>query len=160
MLLVGIPTNYYKRVADWSRYPELCFIDWAADKIYFGIGILLYYFGSLELAAYSWALPTFLSMNCVQLVNSAAHLIGDFKYRDPRQPACRARNIWWLTPLMLGANWHNNHHAFPHCARAGMEWYEIDPMYYTIKFWELLGLVYDVREPDREKLEALRVKSE
>jgi len=41
-----------------------------------------------------------------------------------------------------------------------MEWYEIDPMYYVIKTWEAMGLVYDLREPDMDKLKALRVKKE
>lgn len=50
-------------------------------------------------------------------------------------------NVWWLALITLGDNWHNNHHAYPGCARAGMRWFEFDISWLTIKFLKSLGLV-------------------
>lgn len=55
-------------------------------------------------------------------------------------------NIWWLAPVVLGDNWHNNHHAFPGCARAGFRWFEIDLSWLTIKTLAMLRLATRVNE--------------
>jgi stearoyl-CoA desaturase (delta-9 desaturase) len=49
-------------------------------------------------------------------------------------------NIWWLSLLMLGDNWHNNHHAFPGSARAGFRWFELDISWLMIRLLEKLKL--------------------
>jgi len=91
-------------------------------------------------------------------VNSAAHMVGELKYSSPAAPKCDARNVWWLTPIMLGANWHNNHHAQSNTARAGFEWYEIDPIYYVICLWGFFGLVWNIRQPSPKLLAKFRIK--
>jgi fatty-acid desaturase len=55
-------------------------------------------------------------------------------------------NIWWLSPITLGDNWHNNHHAFPGSARSGFRWFEIDPSWLTIKLLAVLRLVSHVNK--------------
>lgn len=55
-------------------------------------------------------------------------------------------NIWWLTFITMGDNWHNNHHAFPGSARAGFRWYEVDISWLTIKLLKSIGLVYSMNE--------------
>ena len=55
-------------------------------------------------------------------------------------------NVWWLTPVTLGENWHNNHHAYPGCARAGMKWWELDPSFWLIKGLSLVGLTSNLNE--------------
>lgn len=49
-------------------------------------------------------------------------------------------NIWWLTFVTLGDNWHNNHHAYPGCARSGYRWYELDVSWLVIRMLEMVGL--------------------
>lgn len=74
-------------------------------------------------------------------VNSAAHLIGSHPYetRD-----C-STNLGWLALPTMGGSWHNNHHAFPASARAGLAWWQLDPGYWLIRSFARLGLANDVR---------------
>ncbi|MBS2003786.1 MAG: acyl-CoA desaturase [Cyanobacteria bacterium SZAS LIN-5] len=53
-------------------------------------------------------------------------------------------NVWWLLIPTMGDNWHNNHHAFPGCARSGFRWFEIDFSYMVIKMLESLRLASNV----------------
>jgi stearoyl-CoA desaturase (delta-9 desaturase) len=55
-------------------------------------------------------------------------------------------NVWWLTLITLGDNWHNNHHAYPGCARAGFRWFEFDISWLTIKMLGFLGLATQMNE--------------
>jgi len=153
LVTVGMPYPDFRLVADWAKYPELVFLDKVAAALYFGIGAVL---GGLvysqklsfEFMAYAYFFPTVVSFNGVMFINSAAHLVGEHKYHDPFAPDCDSRNVWWLTPIMLGSNWHANHHSQPQCAREGFEWWELDPLYWVLCVWEKLGLVYDLKQPD------------
>lgn len=49
--------------------------------------------------------------------------------------------------LAHGEGWHNNHHAFQHSARHGLEWWQIDVTWYVIRFLELVGLATEVKLP-------------
>lgn len=49
--------------------------------------------------------------------------------------------------LALGEGWHNNHHAFEHSARQGLEWWQFDLTWYVIKFLQAIGLATDVKVP-------------
>jgi stearoyl-CoA desaturase (delta-9 desaturase) len=84
--------------------------------------------------------------------NSICHVIGSRPYRSRD----RSANVWPLAPLSLGENWHNLHHAEPTSARHGVEPWQLDTSAYLIKLMETLGLVRDVRWPDRERLTAKR----
>jgi fatty-acid desaturase len=79
-------------------------------------------------------------------------MVGDRKYNVPQSPKCEARNVWWLTFVLLGDNWHNNHHAYATSARAGFEWYEIDCNYYFIYLCYCVGLVKSIRQPNKKVL--------
>ena len=59
----------------------------------------------------------------------------------------RSTNHWLVAILSFGEGWHNNHHAFPGSARAGLAWYEIDPAYAVICILEATGVIWNVRRP-------------
>ncbi|PRQ52679.1 putative acyl-CoA desaturase [Rosa chinensis] len=69
-----------------------------------------------------------------------------------------SRNNWFLGLLAHGEGWHNNHHAFQHSARHGLEWWQIDVTWYVIRFLELVALVTEVKLPTetQKKQRALR----
>jgi len=48
------------------------------------------------------------------------------------------RNLWWAAILTYGEGWHNNHHAYPKVAKAGLNWWEIDMTWWAIKVFRLL----------------------
>ena len=57
--------------------------------------------------------------------------------------------------LAYGEGWHNNHHAFPWSARAGLGVWEVDPSYWSIRLFKKLGLVTNIWVPSRERMRAL-----
>ncbi len=87
-------------------------------------------------------------------INSLCHLSGRRPFKVDDQSTNRA--FWAL--LSLGEGWHHNHHAFPTSPRHGLEWWEFDFTWLTIKFLEKFGLAWDLKEPSRETIDAKRVK--
>ena len=65
-----------------------------------------------------------------------------------------SRNNIWLALLTFGEGWHNNHHYWPSSARQGFKPHEIDITFYLLKLLEKLGLIWDVRSPPPEVLNA------
>lgn len=67
------------------------------------------------------------------------------------------RNVRALAWLTAGASLHNNHHHYPHGARAGFFPGEPDPSWWVIRLLEKLGLVWSVRDVPPEKLAEDRI---
>lgn len=88
--------------------------------------------------------------NVTWFVNSATHTWGYRNY-DTRDDS---RNLWWVGILAFGEGWHNNHHAFPRCARHGHKWWEIDVSYWFICFLWLLGLAKRIQSEPEKKTES------
>nr|WP_206314688.1 fatty acid desaturase [Streptomyces coryli] len=87
-------------------------------------------------------------------VNSLCHMIGDRPFRTRRHD--RATNLWPLALLSFGESWHNLHHADPTSARHGVERGQVDPSAGTIRLFERLGWVSDVRWPSADRIDARR----
>ena len=85
-------------------------------------------------------------------INSICHTIGEqpFRSRD------HSGNVWWLAIPSFGESWHNLHHADPTCARHGVLKGQVDISARTIRIFEQLGWVKDVRWPVAERLAARR----
>ncbi|MEM7755940.1 MAG: acyl-CoA desaturase [Planctomycetota bacterium] len=86
-------------------------------------------------------------------VNSVCHLWGTRAYKSHDE----SRNNAIVGVLAFGEGWHNNHHAFPASARHGLKWWQFDSSWLLIRTLEKLGLVWKVRVPSAERLEAKRV---
>ncbi|TDE33002.1 acyl-CoA desaturase [Actinomadura sp. 6K520] len=87
-------------------------------------------------------------------INSICHTFGkeDFEVRD------KSRNVWWLAIPSLGESWHNLHHSDPTCARHGVLKGQVDISARIIWAFEKLGLAYDVRWPNEDRLATKRTK--
>jgi stearoyl-CoA desaturase (delta-9 desaturase) len=72
-------------------------------------------------------------------VNSVCHFWGSRNYTSGT-----ARNVWWLSILLLGENYHNFHHAFPNDYRNGVRWYEFDVHKWIIFLLAKVGLASDL----------------
>jgi fatty-acid desaturase len=59
-----------------------------------------------------------------------------FGYRNYNTPD-KSVNIWWLWPIMLGENWHNNHHGKV-SNDYGDRWWEVDVLALICK-WQKRG---------------------
>jgi stearoyl-CoA desaturase (delta-9 desaturase) len=76
-------------------------------------------------------------------VNSLCHTFG----RRSAGTSDRSTNLWPLSVISLGDNWHNVHHAHPTWARHGAERGMVDPSAWLIRRFEQLGWATKVRWP-------------
>ncbi len=77
------------------------------------------------------------------VVNSINHLWGYRTY----DTADNSRNNAWVSLLVLGEGWHNNHHAEPRSAAHGHRPLEFDPAYRFVCILESVGLATRVIRP-------------
>lgn len=82
------------------------------------------------------------------IVNSAAHRWGG----RPHDTRDESRNSWWLAPIALGDQWHNNHHADPRRAILKERWWQVDPSGFMISILEKVGVHRNVRRYKGGKL--------
>ncbi|KAL6140184.1 hypothetical protein ACLB2K_058485 [Fragaria x ananassa] len=86
---------------------------------------------------------TVLFLHATFALNSVCHTWGHQAW----ETGDLSTNNWLIALLALGEGWHNNHHAFQHSARHGLEWWQIDVTWYVIRFLELVGLATEVKLP-------------
>ncbi|XP_028026222.1 acyl-CoA desaturase-like [Bombyx mandarina] len=82
-----------------------------------------------------------LQLNGTWLVNSAAHLYGTRPYDRKLQPV----ESWFVSCISLGEGWHNYHHAFPWDYKAAEESMHFNSNATIIRFFERIGLAYDLK---------------
>lgn len=110
------------------------------------LGLIILAVGGWSYVCWAIFMRVCLGLHATWLVNSATHLWGKrrFDIRDD------SRNNWWVALLTFGEGWHNNHHAVPVSARHGLAWYELDITWLTIKLFETLGVIRNVKAADVE----------
>jgi stearoyl-CoA desaturase (delta-9 desaturase) len=106
--------------------------------------------GALQGFLWGGLVRIFLGQHIISATNSICHIIGS----TPFKSGDRSTNNIWLAILSWGQSWHNNHHAFPTSAIAGLEWWQIDPGTWVIRTLELFNLVWDVKTPTSKMIEA------
>eukprot|EP01130_Rhizamoeba_saxonica_P018799 TRINITY_DN953_c0_g1_i2.p1 TRINITY_DN953_c0_g1~~TRINITY_DN953_c0_g1_i2.p1 ORF type:complete len:303 (-),score=39.08 TRINITY_DN953_c0_g1_i2:49-957(-) len=141
---------------DFDMYPEIKVLDWIRGHIHYGFGFGIYYYTGFSGFISMFLIPTFISWNITQLVNSVVHMYGDRPHICAHSPLCNARNIWWLSFVMLGANWHNNHHKFPFAANNGIGRHQLDINFRVIQLFEAMGLVWDVKHLTEEEVDTMQ----
>ncbi|CCH64734.1 Fatty acid desaturase [Richelia intracellularis HM01] len=110
------------------------------------LAIILYLLGGWSFVIWGIFVRLFVGTHSTMFVNSACHMVG---YRSYDSEDC-STNCWWVALLTFGEGWHNNHHAFQYSARHGLEWWEIDVTWITIRLLQSLGLVTNVKTIQRE----------
>ena len=92
-----------------------------------------------------WGIPLRLVLvyHVTWLVNSATHTWGTVAFES----GDASRNNKWVAALTFGEGWHNNHHAFPHSARHGLQAGQIDLTWEHIRLMRALGLATKIRLP-------------
>lgn len=152
-----IPANFPTRtryVPDWSKFPELRFLnrfDWLVPLL---LAAALYLTGSLlarccpewgtsgmQLLIWGFFVSTVALYHGTFTINSLAHRFGKRRYETPDD----SRNNFWLALLTLGEGWHNNHHQYPGSSRQGFYWWELDITYYLLLALGRIGLIRDLR---------------
>lgn len=149
----NFPTDY-RKVPDLARYPELVFLNrfdfvvplvygaalavigWVLGKFAPGLGT-----SAGQLFVWGFFISTVALMHGTMFINSLAHLWGKRRFDNEDD----SRNNLLLALVTLGEGWHNNHHRYPHSARQGFFWFEIDISYYGLRILQKLRLIHSLR---------------
>jgi sn-2 palmitoyl-lipid 9-desaturase len=131
---------YKKYAPDLARQPFYRWLDRYFLLLQVPLGVLLYALGGWSFVVYGMFVRTVLIWHSTWFVNSASHIWGyrTFESNDG------ARNLWWVSLVTYGEGWHNNHHTYPHMAKSGLRWWEIDITWWSIKALQTLGLAKKV----------------
>lgn len=142
-------------VRDWSRYPELRWLNrlqWLPGIFLAGLCWLVAGWSGL---VWGFFLSTVLLFHATFAVNSFCHLWGGRRYATPDG----SRNNLCVALFTMGEGWHNNHHHYQSSANQGFFWWEIDVTYYMIKLLGFIGLVWDIRKTPRHKVDTATANS-
>ncbi len=154
----NVPTKL-ESIRDFSKYPELVFLD-RFDAIAplsmaigcFFLGALLNHFwpslgtSGLQMMALGFGVSTFVLFNGVAVINSLAHVMGRKRFPSGDE----SRNSLFLAIVTMGEGWHNNHHYYANSTRQGFYWWQWDPTYYVLWTLSKVGLIWDLKPvPDR-----------
>lgn len=133
--------QYQKFAPDLSRH---AYYQWL-DRYYIiptlVLGTVLYVAGGWSFVIYGIFVRSVLLWHSTWFVNSATHFWGyrNFDAKD------ESLNLWWVAVLAYGEGWHNNHHAQPSVAQAGLKWWEFDMTWGAIRLLEVVGLAQKVK---------------
>ncbi|MBW4472454.1 MAG: fatty acid desaturase [Stenomitos rutilans HA7619-LM2] len=136
--------NSYRQFApDIDKDPFYRFLDRYFLLLQVPVGVALYLAGGWSFVIYGVFLRAVLLWHSTWLINSASHMRG---YRT-FNPDDNSRNLWWAAILTYGEGWHNNHHAYPNVAKAGLKWWELDMTWWSIQALKSLGLAKRIVMP-------------
>ena len=142
------------RIKDFSRYPELRFLDRFDVLVPFVLAVSLFVFGEWlgsthpnlgtngwQMLVWGFVISTLALYHGTFTINSLSHRFGTRRYAT----ADNSRNNFLLAIITLGEGWHNNHHRYASSARQGFRWWEVDITYYLLRGLQLCGLIWDIR---------------
>ena len=132
----------WHRIKDFAVYPELRWLNRYNFVPFLSYSFLMYGIGGWTGLVWGFFVSTVWLWHGVFTVNSLNHVLGSRRYATDDN----SRNNWVLAILTMGEGWHNNHHHYQSAARQGFYWWELDVSYYLLKGFELLGIVWDVRD--------------
>jgi stearoyl-CoA desaturase (delta-9 desaturase) len=130
-----------KRISDFSKYPELRWLDrhFLVPPTIYGAGI--YFLFGWSAFVWGFIAATVLLYHGTFLINSLTHIWGSRRFATPDE----RRNNFVLAIVTLGEGWHNNHHYFMSSVRQGIRWWEIDVTYYVLVVLSWLRIARDLR---------------
>lgn len=131
-----------KRISDFSRYPELRWLNkWhVVPTIVYAVAIFL--IGGFDAFVWGYLVATVVLFHGTFLINSLSHIWGSRRFATPDE----SRNNFLLALVTLGEGWHNNHHHFMSSVRQGIRWWEVDVTFYVLKALSLVRITRDLRE--------------
>lgn len=141
---VPAKTDVERLTRDINQDPVYKFLDKYFLPLQIALGVLFYLWGGWSFVVWGIFVRLVLVYHCTWFVNSATHQFG---YRTHEADDC-STNCWWVALVTYGEGWHNNHHAFPHSARHGLQWWEVDMTWITIWVLNKLGLAKKLRLAD------------
>jgi stearoyl-CoA desaturase (Delta-9 desaturase) len=145
--------THWELIPDFKKYPELVWLNRYPHVPAFALAVILALVGGAPALIWGFFMSTMLLWHGTFTINSLSHVFGTRRYTTTDT----SRNNFWLALLTLGEGWHNNHHTYQSSTNQGFFWYEIDITYYVLKALSKVGIVWDLRKPPLELLEAKRI---
>ena len=133
--------QYKKLISDLTKDKVFIFLDDYPILWTILLGLFLYFWGGWAFVIWGIFVRLVLTWHCTWLVNSACHIWGYQTYITKDN----SKNNWWVALLSFGEGWHHNHHKYPNSARHGLQWWELDMTYLTIKILKFLGIAKNLR---------------
>ena len=135
----------WDHIKDFQKYPELVWLNknWYVPPLVTG-AVIWAAFGT-DVFLWAGIVGTVLLWHGTFFINSLSHVFGRRRYLTTDT----SRNSFLLAMLCSGEGWHNNHHFYQSTANQGWLWWQVDPSFYVIKAFQLVGLVWDVRTPPK-----------
>ncbi|ELS31253.1 MULTISPECIES: acyl-CoA desaturase [Pseudanabaena] len=135
--------KYGRYAPDLVRDPFYVWLDKYFLLLQIPLGLGLYLLGGWSYIIWGMCLRSVLLWHSTWFINSVTHMWGyrTFETND------NSRNLWWAAIVTYGEGWHNNHHAYPHVAKAGWRWWEVDVTWWAIQMLKSLGLATKVVMP-------------
>ncbi|RAJ08341.1 stearoyl-CoA desaturase (delta-9 desaturase) [Chitinophaga skermanii] len=138
-----IDPRYTKNLPEWTWFDR--FANSAVSRLLW-VGIYIVFFAFFATSPWQYLLlPIIITMGAFHgaIVNWFAHKYGyiNFKLRNT------SMNLLFVDVLMLGESYHNNHHKHPASVNFGKRWFEIDPVYYLIRFFSFCKIIRIVKKP-------------
>lgn len=143
----------WDQIKDFEKYPELVWLNRWHHVPAVALAVALFVLGGAPALFWGFFMSTVLLWHGTFTINSLSHVFGSRRYTTTDT----SRNNFWLALLTLGEGWHNNHHTYMSSTNQGFYWWEIDGSYYALKALSWCGLVWDLRKPPLELLEAKRI---
>lgn len=143
----------WELIQDFKKYPELAFLDKYPHVPTVALALILFALGGAPALIWGFFFSTVLLWHGTFTINSLSHVFGSRRYTTTDT----SRNNFWLSLLTMGEGWHNNHHTYQSSVNQGFFWYEVDFTYYILKTLSWFGIVWDLRKPPLELLEAKRI---
>jgi stearoyl-CoA desaturase (delta-9 desaturase) len=142
----------YRRMKDFTRYPELRWVDrhHLVPAVTYA-ALLTVVFGWPGLM-WGFFVSTVFTWHGTFLVNSLAHVVGRRRYETLDD----SRNSFAIALVTMGEGWHNNHHHYPSAVNQGWFWWELDVSYYLLRVLAALGIVRRLRLPPGSVVAAVR----
>jgi stearoyl-CoA desaturase (delta-9 desaturase) len=133
----------FKRVKDFSRYPELHFLNRYHYIPPFLYALFIYALWGFPGLVWGFFISTTALYHCTFFINSLTHMVGRARYKSND----RSKNSFVLALLCCGEGWHNNHHHYQSAVNQGWFWWEVDLSYYVLSVLSWAGIVWDLRAP-------------
>lgn len=144
--------QYSRYAGDLARDRGHVFLERTTPLWQFLLAGALYLWGGWPCVIWGVFVRLVYVYHATWFVNSASHTWGYRSY----ETTDGSRNLWWVALLSFGEGWHNNHHAYPRSARHGLTRWEPDLTWLTIRLLALVGLVRDIRLPEKGASRALQ----
>lgn len=145
--------THWELIGDFKKFPELVFLNRYPHLPATVLALGLLAVGGAPAVMWGFFMSTVLLWHGTFTINSLSHVFGSRRYTTTDT----SRNNFWLALITLGEGWHNNHHTYQSATNQGFFWYEIDVTYYALKALSKVGIVWDLRKPPLELLEAKRI---